>query len=277
MKDVIKKLVVILGDSGISGDTLQTLIGVSKRIEELGFKLEAVPHILERPDVSNLLSPDSELSLGNKLAHDIPLLLKYIPQLVELGLDKDAQIDALKQDKVRRNLRFVFDVDENVTAQRASLGLDSAEKIMHHLAAADPSGKTSGCGCKLCTLRNEKYYAGKLRDSQKQERVMLEKLLEIIGLRSTSSPIDSKDKLRQDPFATDFLERQNSVYIKKKLMVDEDNFIVTTMDTMEDVPVVIDRINRVAEHLSAKNKHYSDRIALFETIIVKCQNLANLP
>lgn len=114
----------------------------------------------------------------------------------------------LFEKNLRKYSRYLTVSKEDILKARALIGLDDISKVAKHILLYDPSGRTEGCGCKLCIYKNKEYKNSKFLTSYRRGADSLDKIKILFeGDGSKKTPL-------ADPFECQYFENMNATYIK---------------------------------------------------------------
>ena len=158
---------------------------------------------------------------------------------------------------------------------RKKVGLNTTEKVVNHLLLRNRKG--TGCGCKLCAIRYKEYVNGLLLNSYRHEAnnmdVIEEGLLGIVvddkGEKSSTFP------LRLDPFASEFFNDRNTVFIKEAADIRERK--IQRLSNTEGIVTLGKRVEKSKTHLHKQIQKYFGEHNKYYTICQKLPNKVYLP
>jgi hypothetical protein len=214
---------------------------------------------------------------------------KVFQYILNSNMDIDSKKEALYNKKIYKHIKYLLIDDPTVNTMRMKFGIKNSNDVMHHILNFSKYGNNQGCGCLLCKLKNEAYYANKrLLSIESQLRVVnsLDNLIEQSKKRTQKEQIEllkKRDTRRKiltiDPFSNELFHKKGLVLLKslKKAKENKKEYTKVIIDHSLPVSTIEDRIYSIKNHLLKEVEKWSNKVYSINNTIKKAKETLWLP
>lgn len=262
---------IVNNTTGLNHRALQELI-LDKREESMA------ADFLERVEkqastvLSTLKHQEEEKKAAKKRRKEVEKILK------KANISEELTEVILKNHGLFKYISHILTKNERIIADRKKVGLNTTEKVVNHLLLRNRKG--TGCGCKLCEIRYKEYVNGLLLNSYRHEASNMDSVEEgLLGIKDGMGEYP----LRNDPFASEFFNRKNSIFVKDNtfevLAVRDkfDNRKIKRLKKSNNLAVLSKRVEKSKTHLHKQIQKYFGEHNKYYTICQKLPNKVYLP
>lgn len=152
---------------------------------------------------------------------------------------------------------------ESVADLRVKWKLSTYQQLKHHILLEDPSGKTKGCGCIICSLRHKEYKQKKSllsfgKEMKKFNHINNKIYLMKMGLERKYGDDFDLEKYGEsiDPFESEIFDKLGGSMVRKEiinvLVPGTTSSIIRKIQNGTSIPRIDERTKRIQFDLNGK-------------------------